>query len=31
VVRARSLGLVKLKGKEEPVEAYEVLGLAPPG
>jgi adenylate cyclase len=29
VVWARSLGLVKLKGKEEPVEAYEVLGLAP--
>ncbi|HEY6415978.1 MAG TPA: adenylate/guanylate cyclase domain-containing protein [Acidimicrobiales bacterium] len=29
VVWARSLGLIKLKGKEEPVEAYEVLGLAP--
>jgi class 3 adenylate cyclase len=30
LVRARSLGLLKLKGKEEPTEAYEVLGLARP-
>jgi adenylate cyclase len=29
VVWARSLGLIKLKGKEDPVEAYEVLGLTP--
>jgi adenylate cyclase len=31
VAEARSLGLLRLKGKEEPVEVYEVLGLAPGG
>jgi len=28
MVRARSLGLIKIRGREEEVEVYEVLGLA---
>ena len=28
LVRARSLGILRVKGKEEPVEVYEVSGLA---
>jgi len=29
VVQARTLGILRIKGKEEPVEVYEVQGLVP--
>ena len=29
VVNVRSLGVIRVKGKEEQIDVYEVLGLAP--